>query len=165
MADEYVLPLKVIEQLKEELRELRTTGRNDIAEKIKEAKSFGDLSENSEYDEAKQEQARIHARIDELREMIANAKVIDESQIDESKISVGSIVVVDVYDESGKKIRPDAQYHIVGSYETDPKNGKISDASPIGLALIGAAEGDTVVVTVAKGVMNLKVKKVSRAKD
>ena len=91
--------------------------------------------------------------------MIANAKVVDESQIDESQISVGSIVEVKS-DKLGART-----YHIVGSYETDPKNGKISDASPIGLALIGAREGDTVVVNVAKGTMEMKVLKVSRAKE
>ncbi len=151
--------------LQDELDYLVNVRVEENKKEISTARAFGDLSENSEYDEAKQEQARIHARIDELREMIANAKVIDESQIDESKISVGSIVIVDVFDDGGKKIKSDTTYHIVGSYETDPKNGKISDASPIGLALIGASEGDTVVVNVAKGIMNLKVKKVSRAKD
>ena len=90
--------------------------------------------------------------------MIANAKILDESQIDETRISVGSIVVVKS-ERLGEKT-----YHIVGSYETDPKAGKISDASPIGLALIGAGEGDTVVVNAAKGPMELKVLKVTRAK-
>ena len=151
--------------LQDELDFLVNVRVEENKKEISTARAFGDLSENSEYDEAKQEQARIHARIGELREMIANAKIIDESQIDESKISVGSIVVVDVFDDNGKNIRSDVTYRIVGSYETDPKNGKISDASPIGLALIGAAEGDNVVVNAAKGVMNLKVKKVSRAKD
>ena len=89
--------------------------------------------------------------------MIANAKIVDESQIDQKKISVGSIVVVKS-DKLG-----DRTYHIVGSYETDPKNGKISDASPIGIALIGASEGDTVVVNAAKGTMELKVVSVTRA--
>ena len=126
---------------------------------ISTARAFGDLSENSEYDEAKQEQGKIHARIDELREMIANAKVIDESQIDESKISVGSIVVL--YNQERAK---ELTYHIVGSYETDPKNGKISDSSPVGLALIGAREGDEVVVAGARE-QHLKVLKVSRAKE
>ena len=126
----------------------------DINEKIEinkkdisTARSYGDLSENSEYDEAKQEQGKLHARKAELEEMIANAKILDESQIDESKISVGSIVVVKS-DRLGEKT-----YHIVGSY-----------ASPIGLALIGAGEGDTVVVNAAKGSMELKVLKVTRAK-
>ena len=136
----------------------------DINEKIEEnkkdistARSYGDLSENSEYDEAKQEQGKIHARKAELEELIANAKILDESQIDESKISVGSIVVVD-------SARGEKTYHIVGSYEADPLNGKISDASPIGLALIGAREGDTVVANTAKGAMELKVISVTRAK-
>lgn len=137
----------------------------EINEKIEEnkkdistARSYGDLSENSEYDEAKQEQGKLHARKAELEEMIANAKILDESQIDETRISVGSIVVVKS-ERLGEKT-----YHIVGSYETDPKAGKISDASPIGLALIGAGKGDTVVVNAAKGPMELKVLKVTRAK-
>ena len=126
---------------------------------ISTARAFGDLSENSEYDEAKQEQGKIHARIDELRQMIANAVIVDESQIDESRVSVGSIVVL--YNvERGREFT----YHIVGSYETDPVNGKISDSSPIGLALIGAREGDEVVVAGAR-VQHLQVKSVSRARD
>ena len=137
---------------------------NEINEKIEinkkdisTARSYGDLSENSEYDEAKQEQGKLHTRKAELEEMIANAKILDESQIDESKISVGSIVVV-------KSERGEKTYRIVGSYEADPLQGKISDASPIGLALIGASEGDTVVATTAKGAMELKVISVTRAK-
>ena len=140
--------------LQKELDYLVNVRAEENKKEISTARAFGDLSENSEYDEAKQEQAKIHARIDELREMIANAKVIDESQI-----SVGSIVVVKS-DKMGER-----KYHIVGSYETDPKSGKISDASPIGLALIGAREGDTVVVNAARGPMELKVISVTRAKD
>ena len=136
----------------------------EINEKIEEnkkdistARSYGDLSENSEYDEAKQEQGKLHTRKAELQEMIANAKIVDESQIDEKKISVGSIVVVN--SERGEKT-----YHIVGSYEADPLKGKISDASPIGVALIGASEGDTVVATTAKGALEFQVINVTRAK-
>lgn len=136
----------------------------EINEKIEEnkkdistARSYGDLSENSEYDEAKQEQGKLHARKAELEEMIANAKIVDESQIDEKKISVGSIVTVN-------SIRGEKTYHIVGSYEADPLKGKISDASPIGLALIGASEGDTVVANTAKGAMEFKVISVTRAR-
>ena len=123
------------------------------------ARAYGDLSENSEYDAAKQEQAIIHARIDELNEMIKNAIVVDESQIDESKVSVGSIVVL-FNVERNKEFT----YHIVGSYETDPANGKISDSSPIGAALLGAREGDEVVVEGVR-VQHLQIKSVSRAKD
>ena len=124
---------------------------------ISTARSYGDLSENSEYDEAKQEQGKLHTRKAELEELIANAKIVDESQIDEKKISVGSIVVV-------KSDRGEKTYHIVGSYEADPLNGKISDASPIGVALIGASEGDTVVANTAKGALEFKVLNVTRAK-
>ena len=126
---------------------------------ISTARAFGDLSENSEYDEAKQEQGKIHARIDELRQMIANAVIIDESQIDESKISVGSIVTLHNVERN-----KDFTYHIVGSYETDPQNGKISDSSPIGIALIGARAGDEVVVHGPK-IQHLQVKNVTRAKE
>jgi len=145
--------------LQDELDYLVNVKVEENKKEISTARAFGDLSENSEYDEAKQEQAKIHARIDELREMIANAKVIDESQIDESKISVGSIVVL--YNVERAK---ELTYHIVGSYETDPKNGKISDSSPVGLALIGAREGDEVVVAGARE-QHLKILSVARAKE
>lgn len=145
--------------LQDELDYLETVRVEENKKEISTARSFGDLSENSEYDEAKAEQGKIHARIAELREMIAHAKVIDESQIDETKVSVGSIVAV-----FNKTRNMEVTYHIVGSYETDPKSGKISDSSPIGIALLGAKEGDEVVVTGAREQV-LTVKKVSRAKE
>ena len=145
--------------LQDELDYLVNVRVEENKKEISTARAFGDLSENSEYDEAKQEQGRIHARIDELREMIANAKVIDESQIDETKVSVGSIVVL--YNVERQK---EITYHIVGSYETDPKSGKISDSSPIGMALLGARAGDEVVVAGARE-QHLQIKKVSRAKE
>ena len=126
---------------------------------ISKARAYGDLSENSEYDAAKQEQAVIHARIAELDEMIKNAKVIDESQIDESRLSVGSIVTVHNVERN-----KDFTYHIVGSYETDPENGKISDSSPIGSALLGSRAGEEVEV-VAVRVQHLQILDVRRAKD
>ena len=145
--------------LQDELDYLVNVRVEENKKEISTARAFGDLSENSEYDEAKQEQSKIHSRIAELREMIANAKVIDESQIDHSKISVGSIVVL--YNVERQR---EFKYHIVGSYETDPANGKISDSSPIGAALIGAREGETVVVEGAR-VQHLEIKKVTRAKE
>ena len=145
--------------LQDELDYLENVKVEENKKDISTARAFGDLSENSEYDEAKAEQGKIHARIAELREMIAHAKVIDESQIDESVISVGSIV--ELFNVERNK---DFTYHIVGSYETDPINGKISDSSPIGIALIGARAGDEVVVAGTRE-QHLKVKKVSRAKD
>ena len=145
--------------LQDELDYLVTVKVEENKKDISTARAFGDLSENSEYDEAKAEQGKIHARIAELREMIANAKVIDESQIDESVISVGSIVKL--YNVERKK---DFTYHIVGSYETDPVNGKISDSSPIGIALLGARAGDEVVVEGARE-QHLQIKNVTRAKE
>ena len=145
--------------LQDELDFLVNVRVEENKKEISTARAFGDLSENSEYDEAKQEQGKIHARIAELREMIANAKVLDESQIDESKISVGSIVVL--YNVERQK---EFTYHIVGSYETDPVNGKISDSSPIGMALLGAKEGDEVVVSGARE-QHLQIKSISRAKE
>ena len=145
--------------LQDELDYLVNVKVEENKKEISTARAFGDLSENSEYDEAKQEQGKIHARIDELREMIAHAKIIDESQIDETKVSVGSIVVL--YNVERAR---EFTYHIVGSYETDPANGKISDSSPIGMALLGAKEGDEVVVAGARE-QHLQIKKVSRAKD
>ena len=145
--------------LQDELDYLINVRVEENKREISTARAYGDLSENSEYDAAKQEQAVIHARIDELREMIANAKVVDESQIDESRVSVGSIVVL--YNVERAR---EFTYHIVGSYETDPANGKISDSSPIGAALLGAREGDEVVVEGAR-VQHLQIKNVSRAKE
>ena len=145
--------------LQDELDYLVNVKVEENKKDISTARAFGDLSENSEYDEAKAEQGKIHSRIAELREIISNAKVIDESQIDYSKVSVGSLV--DGYNETRKC---DFKYHIVGSYETNPFEGKISDSSPIGMALLGAGEGDTVVVLGVKEQV-LKIKKVSRAKQ
>ena len=145
--------------LQDELDYLETVRVEENKKEISTARAYGDLSENSEYDEAKAEQGKIHARIAELREMIAHAKVIDESQIDESKVSVGSIV--NLFNVERNK---DFTYHIVGSYETDPANGKISDSSPIGMALLGARAGDEVVVAGARE-QHLRIKSVSRAKD
>ncbi len=145
--------------LQDELDYLVNVRVEENKKEISTARSFGDLSENSEYDAAKEEQGKIHARIAELREMIANAKVIDESQIDESKVSVGSIV--EVYNVTRERT---FTYHIVGSYETDPINGKISDDSPIGRSLLGASEGDEVFVPGVREQV-LQVKKVTRAKE
>ena len=159
MEKEYKMSAARAKELQEELNFLKTTRSDEVAEQIKIARGFGDLSENSEYDEAKAEQGKIHARIAELREMIAHAKVIDESQIDESVISVGSIVKL-FNVERNKEFT----YHIVGSYETDPVNGKISDSSPIGIALLGARAGDEVVVEGVRE-QHLKIQTVTRAKE
>ena len=131
----------------------------EVKADVAKARSYGDLSENSEYDDAKNEEGKIAMRIHELEQMIAVAHIIDESEIDESVVSVGSIVKL-----INKTMNKELTYHIVGSYEADPLKGKISDASPIGLALIGASEGDTVVASTAKGALEFKVLSVTRAK-
>lgn len=145
--------------LQDELDYLVNVKAEENKKDISTARSFGDLSENSEYDEAKAEQGKIHARIAELRDMISHAKIVDESQIDESVVSVGSIVKVYNLERSAE-----FTYHIVGSYETDPKAGKISDSSPIGMKLLGTKAGDEVVVEGAR-VQHIKVLEVSRAKE
>ena len=143
--------------LVDELNYLKTVRREEIKEAIAVAKGFGDLSENSEYDEARNEQAKTEARIKELEELVINAVVVDETKVDTSVVSLGSIVTV--YEvESDEEIT----YSIVGSNEADPFEDKISDQSPIGKALMGAREGDTVVIEVPAGVIHMEVKQVSR---
>lgn len=145
--------------LLDELNFLKNVRRVEIKEEVAKARSYGDLSENSEYDEAKNEEAKIEMRIHELEEMIRMAHLIDESEIDHSKVSVGSIVDVE-NKETGKA----KTYHIVGSYETDPTQGKISDQSAIGMALLGSKQGETVEVELPNGkIVHLEVKDVRRA--
>ena len=149
-----------LDALKKELLYLETDKAKEVAEQIKEARSFGDLSENSEYDEARTEQAKVEARIKELEEKVNNAIIIDESKIDLSVISVGSTV-------KGYNVTDDEEfeYSLVGSNEADPMNGRISDLAPVGKALIGKRAGDTVTVETPGGELKLEVKEVSRTKS
>ena len=144
--------------LVDELDYLKTTRRAEVKEALAVARSYGDLSENSEYDEARNEQEKVESRITELEGLILHAIVVDESEVDHSKVSVGSIVKVEKH---GKEV----EYTIVGSNEVDFWSGKISDQSPIGAALIGAREGDTVTVETPDGTSYpLKLLSVSRVK-
>lgn len=143
--------------LVEELDYLKTTRRAEVKEALAVARSYGDLSENSEYDEARNEQAKVEGRITELEQLILHAVVVDETEIDHSKISVGSTVKV-------KKGTKEMEYSIVSTNEVDFWSGKISDQSPIGAALIGAREGDTVTVESPNGDFKLKIVSVTRAK-
>ena len=152
MADEYVLPQKVVDDLKEELRELRTTGRDTIAEKIKEAKSFGDLSENSEYDEAMSDQAKMEARIADIEYMLAHAKVLDESTLSTERVHTG--LSVRVYDRTFEE---ECTYHIVGVPQANPAEDKISDESPIGKGLLGRKVGDVVTVEIPNGYDEMEI--------
>lgn len=143
--------------LTDELNYLKTTRREEIKEAIAVAKGFGDLSENAEYDEARNEQAKTEARIKELEELVANAVVVDETKLDTGIVSLGSLVTV--YDVEEDE---DITYSIVGSNEANPMEHKISDQSPIGKALMGAKAGDTVVIEVPYGTIHMEIKEVTR---
>lgn len=152
MGKQVILTYDGLKKLEEELDYLKSVKRPEVAEKIKQARAFGDLSENSEYDEAKNEQAFVEGRIATIEAMLRNAQVIDEEDITVDKVSVGC--TVKVYDEEFKE---NVEYTIVGSTEADPVNNKISDESPIGKALIGKKVGETVTVEVPAGIIKLKV--------
>ena len=141
-----------LKKLQEELSYLKTTKRKEITEAIKLALSFGDLSENSEYTEAKDEQGKVESRIVELEEMLKNVKVISDSDVHTDSVNVGaSVRLLDV------KKNKEIVYTIVGSTEADAMNGKISDRSPIGSALIGATVGSKVTVTVPVGEIEFEI--------
>ncbi len=146
MVKQLVVSAEGLKRLEAELEELKTVGRQEIAEKIKEARSFGDLSENSEYDEAKNEQAILEAKIAELERQLKNVKILDDAEIDHTKVSIGSKVTA-VNENTGKEVT----YTIVGSTEADPFKGKISDESPVGAALLGHGVGDTVEAELPNG--------------
>ena len=146
------------QDLVDELKYLKLTRREEIKEQIAVARGFGDLSENAEYDEARNEQAKVEARIQELEALIENAEIIDETNMDVRSISLGS--VVKLYDEDFEE---EITYSIVGSNQADPLEQKISDQSPIGRALMGKKAGDRVTVTAPAGELHFKVLEVARA--
>lgn len=146
------------QDLVDELKYLKLTRREEIKEQIATARGFGDLSENAEYDEARNEQAKVEARIQELESLIENAEIIDEGTMDVRSISLGS--VVKLLDEDFDE---EITYSIVGSNQADPLEQKISDVSPIGRALMGKKAGDSVTVTAPAGELHFKVLEVTRA--
>ena len=148
------------QQLVDELQYLRVEKREKIKNDIAVARSFGDLSENAEYDEARNEQAKNEARIKELEELLENAVIMDETAIDTSMVSLGS--TVKVLDMS---LNEELVYSLVGSNEANPFEGKISDQSPIGAALIDMREGDEKDIETPMGVIRLKVLSVSRTQN
>ncbi len=146
--------------LTDELEYLKNVRRKEVKDALASARSYGDLSENSEYDEAKDEQAKVEGRISELDALIKNAIVVHEAEVDESVVSVGANVRV--YDETYEE---ELEYNIVGSNEADAFIGNISDQSPIGSALIGKRADDVVEVTVPDGsVIKLRVLEVKRTR-
>ena len=153
-----LLTYKGLKELEDELQELKVVKRKEVAQKIKEAREQGDLSENAEYDAAMEEQRNIEARIEELEKILKNAEVIDEDEVDLDKINVGC--TVSLYDvEFDEKVT----YQIVGSTEADILNNKISNESPIGRALIGAKIGQTVDVEGPDGTCQFKILEINRS--
>lgn len=152
MAKEFKLTQESLDKLKEELEYLKTVREKEVAEQLKEARSFGDLSENSEYDEAKNEQGKVFSRIAELENVIGHAVVITGDMYSGDEVSPGcSFVVEDI--EFGDQ----EQYHFVGSQEANPMEGRISDESPFGHAMLGRKVGDIVNVDAPDGVVKYKV--------
>ena len=156
MAKKIQLTAEGLKMLQGELETLKTQGRTEIAEKIRVARGYGDFSENSEYDEAKNEQAKIEARIIELEKMLENYELIEESG-DTDSVSIG--VTVTVFDELRKS---EFSYKIVGSAEANPMKGLISDDSPVGRALVGAKVGETVSVEAPVGELKFKIVSITR---
>ena len=146
-----------LKKLEDELHDLKVVRRKEVAEKIKEAREQGDLSENAEYDAAKDEQRDIEARIEELEAILKNAEVVVEDEADTEKINVGCKVLV--YDE---EFEEEVEFKIVGSTEANSLQGKISNESPLGKALIGAKVGDEIAVEAPVGMMNYKILKIER---
>ena len=147
-----------LKKLEEELHDLKVVKRKEVAGKIKEAREQGDLSENAEYDAAKDEQRSMEARIEELEKIIKNAEVIDESAYDKDTVSIGS--TIKFYDE---EFDEELEYRIVGSTESDILKGLISNESPLGKALIGAKVGETVQVESPDGFSRYKILEISRS--
>jgi len=152
MAKQVMMTEEGLQKLEAELEELKSVKRREVSEKIKVALSFGDLSENSEYDEAKNEQAIVESRILELEAMLKNAQVIDSSELAADVIHIGSRVVV-----HDQEFDEEETYQIVGSKEANPVENKISDESPVGLALLGHRAGDHVTVETPGGAVSYKV--------
>ena len=158
MVKEFKMSQARYDELKKELDYSKTTRADEIAELIKEARGFGDLSENSEYDEAKNEQGKLYSRIAELEEILLHAVIVDESEIDSDKISIGCLVTVTNLD-NGKQL---PEYRIVGTQEADVMARAVSEDSPFGKALMGAKMCDEVNVEAPKGVIHYRVDKIER---
>ena len=157
-AKKNILTYEGLRKYEDELHELKVVKRKEVAQKIKEAREQGDLSENAEYDAAKDEQRDIEARIEELEKILKNAEVVVEEEVDLDKISVGcQIKIVDLEDNS------ELTYKIVGSTEANSLKGKISNESPVGKALLGSHIGQTIDVETHSGVIQYKVLEIQRS--
>jgi transcription elongation factor GreA len=156
MARDVILTPEGLEKLKDELEQLQTNRRREVAERIKEAREFGDISENSEYDDAKNEQMMLEQRIAQLEERLRSAQVIDAKDLSTETVQVGSVVHV-----KDEKTGESNTFTIVGSAEANPKERKLSNESPVGRALIGRKRNDVVSVQVPRGpARKLKITKI-----
>ena len=160
IASRYKMSAERLEELKKELYYLETVREKEVAEQIKEARSFGDLSENSEYDEAKAEQGKLYSKIAEIKDLIENADLVENVEHDVAKnaVTLGSVVVV-----KDVEFGDEEQFEIVGSQEADPRNGRISDDSPLGRALHAHEAGDTVTVEAPAGDISFEIISVKNA--
>ena len=159
MARDTVLTPQGLEDLKARIEHLRGDRRREVAERIKEAREFGDISENSEYDDAKNEQAMLEKQISDLEEKLRNARVIDEKDVDTGVVSVGATVHV-----KDQKTDKSTKFKIVGSSEANPSEQKLSNESPVGQDLLGHKRGDIVTVPVPRGpARKLKITKIEAA--
>lgn len=158
---EYRMSAARRDELKEELTYLKTVREKEVAELIKEARGFGDLSENSEYDEAKNEQGKLYSRIAELEEILLHVVIVDEADLPSNIITIGYTVTVTELD-SGKTLPP---YDIVGSQEADPMNRAVSEESPFGKALMGRKVGDEVIVEAPARTIRYRVDKIEKTPD
>ena len=157
-AKKNILTYEGLKKYEDELENLKVVKRQEVAQKIKEARAQGDLSENAEYDAAKDEQRDIETRIEEIEKILKNAEVVVEDEVDVDKINVGC--TVKVYDE---EFEEELEFKIVGSSEANSLQGKISNESPVGKALIGRSIGDTVEVETQAGVISYKVLAIERS--
>ena len=157
-AKKNILTYEGLKKYEEELQELKVVKRREVAQKIKEAREQGDLSENAEYDAAKDEQRDIEARIEELEKILKNAEVVDEDEVDLGRINIGcKVKILDV------EYNDELEYKIVGSTEANSLKGKISNESPVGKALIGAKVGDVISVETPAGVFQYKVLEIQKS--
>jgi len=157
MAKEFKLSAERLEELKSELIYLKTVREREVADQIKEARSFGDLSENSEYDEAKNEQGKLYSRIAEIENILSNFIVIEEHTHDPDAVRLGSKITVLDLESREKEV-----YQVVGSQEADPMIGRISEESPFGKALLGKAAGAEVVVDAPAGAIRYQILDIQR---
>ena len=158
MAKEFKLTPERLKELQDELTYLKTVREKEVAELIKEARSFGDLSENSEYDEAKTEQGKLYSRIAEVENILSNYVIIEEHERDPNSVRLGSSVkVLDL------EFEEEESYQVVGSQEADPMNGRISEDSPFGKALLGKSIGEDVEVEAPAGVLHYQILNIQKA--